>query len=153
MLASTYRALADHEGLQRTAERYLKAAEAAVATDPGNSAAFGSGAEALVMLGDIKRAKEWIERAVLIEPDGLGMRYNFVCSLLNHSDELDLAFEHLDYVFARSVGAIIRRADIDPDLNRIRGDPRFKKMYAEAMERIASLDEQNMEQSSTPAPA
>ena len=153
MLASTYRALADHEGLQRTAERYLKAAEAAVATDPGNSAAFGSGAEALVMLGDIKRAKEWIERAVLIEPDGLGMRYNFVCSLLNHSDELDLAFEHLDYVFARSVGAIIRRADIDPDLNRIRADPRFKKMYAEAMERIASLDEQNMEQSSTPAPA
>jgi adenylate cyclase len=150
MLASTYRALGDQAGLRRTAERYLKAAEAAVAQDPSNSSAFGSGAEALVMLGDIKRAKEWIDRAVLIDPDSLGLRYNFVCSLLNHSDELDLAFEHLHYVFDRSVGAIIRRADLDPDLDRIRDHPRFQEIYANAKERIAKLDAEKSEAVVTP---
>lgn len=140
MLASCYRALSDEEGVRRTAERYLESAEAAVAKDPSNSSAFGAGAEALAMLGDLRRAGEWIDRAVLIEPEALGIRYNFVCTLLNHSDDFDLVFEHLEYVFGRSVGGIVRRADIDPDLDRIRDDPRFQAIYAAAMERISKLD-------------
>lgn len=140
MLASCFRALGDEDGVRRTAERYLKAAESAVERDPSNSSAFGAGGEALLMLGDVRRAREWLERAVLIEPEALGIRYNFVCTLLHYADDLDLAFEHLDYVFARSVGGIVRRADIDPDLDRIRDHPRFQAIYAAAMDRISKLD-------------
>ena len=98
------------------------------------------------MLGDIDRAKEWIDRALLIEPDNLNIRYNFVCTLLRSADNVEVALDHLDYVFARSVGSIVRRADLDPDLEPVRDHPRFKKMYAAAMERIARLDAEAAQQ-------
>ena len=38
----------------------------------------------------------------------------------------------------RSVGSIIRRADIDTDLDPVRDHPRFKPAYADAIERIGT---------------
>ena len=140
MLSMAYRALGDVAGSKRIAGRMLEISQAAIEQNPGNSSAFGSGANALVMLGDLDRAREWIERATLIDPDNLNMRYNIACTLINYSDDLNPAFEHLDYVFSRSVGSIVRRADMDSDLDRIRDNPRFEKIYEAAKQRIAKLD-------------
>jgi adenylate cyclase len=146
MLMSIYAALDDTVRLRSAAERLLEASETAIAENPNQAAPFGSGSNALAMLGDIDRAKEWIDRALLIEPDNLNIRYNFVCTLLRSADNVEVALDHLDYVFARSVGSIVRRADLDPDLEPVRDHPRFKKIYAAAMERIARLDAEAAQQ-------
>ena len=140
MLTMVYRGIQDDEGLNRSATQLLNYASKGVEADPSNCAAFGRGAAALVILGDIDRAKEWIDRALLIDPDNLDIRYNFACSLINQSADEKLIFEYLDYVFARSVGSIVRRADLDPDLDPIRDHPHFREIYAAAMARLAQMD-------------
>jgi adenylate cyclase len=140
MLAMAYRALNDGAGARRAAEKMLELAQAAIERNPSNSSAFGSGANALVMLGDVPLAKEWIERALLIDPDNLNMRYNFACTLIGYSDDRATALDHIDYVFRRSVGSIVRRADMDSDLDPIRNDARFEAIYEAAKERLAKLD-------------
>jgi adenylate cyclase len=142
MLAMAYRALGDDAGSRRIGERMLQISQAAIERNPNSSSAFGSGANALVMLGDLRRGQQWIERATLLEPDNLNMRYNFACTVINYADDLETAFDHLEYVFSRSVGSIVRRADMDSDLDRIREDPRFDAMYKAAKLRLAKLDEE-----------
>ena len=140
MLTMVYRAVGDRPQLERAASQLVRYASEVIATDSGNAAAFGRGAGALVVLGDIDRAREWIDRALLIDPDNLDIRYNFACSLINEAADPELIYEYLDYVFARSVGSIVRRADLDPDLDPIRDEPRFQKLYAAAKARLAALD-------------
>jgi adenylate cyclase len=149
MLAMAYRALNDEAGARRAAEKMLQMAQSAIERNPNDSSAFGSGANALVMLGDVPRAKEWIERALLIDPDNLNMRYNFACTLIGFSDDLATVLDHIDYVFARSVGSIVRRADMDSDLDPIRNDARFQAIYEAAKERIAKLDADSARAAST----
>ena len=60
MLAMAYRALNDEAGARRAAEKMLQLAQSAIERNPSNSSAFGGGANALVMLGDVSRAREWI---------------------------------------------------------------------------------------------
>ena len=144
-LILAYREVGDEPRMRRAAETSLKLSQGEIEKDPRNASAFGNGANSLVILGDIDRAKDWIDRALLIEPDNLNIRYNFACILLNHSNEVELAYEYIEYAFARSVGAIVRRADIDSDLDRIRDHPRFQQVYSAAMERIAKLDAERAE--------
>lgn len=150
MLTMVYRGIHDLEGIKRSATELLNYASKAVEADPSNCAALGRGACALVILGDIDRAKAWIDRALLIDPDNLDIRYNFACSLINESADEKLIFEHLDYVFSRSVGSIVRRADLDPDLDPIRDHPHFREIYAASMARLAQID---AEQAITPTAA
>ena len=150
MLSMAYRALGDDQAGRRVAARMFEMAERAVEQNASNASAFGAGANALVILGDLPRAKEWIERALLIDPENLNMRYNFACAILGYSDDVDSALDHIDYVFARSVGSIVRRADMDSDLDPIREDSRFKEIYIAAMERLAKLDAEK-EAASPPA--
>ena len=149
MLAMAYRALNDEAGARRAAEKMLQLAQSAIERNPSNSSAFGSGANALVMLGDVPRAREWIERALLIDPDNLNMRYNFACTLIGFSDDRATALDHIEYVFARSVGSIVRRADMDSDLDPIRNDARFQAIYDAAKERLAKLDAESTRSAST----
>ena len=140
MLCMAYRAIGDSAGARRIATKMLEMARQAIERNPSNGSAFGAGANALVMLGDVERAKEWIERSLLIDPDNLNLRYNFACTLIGFSNDHQTALDHIDYVFARSVGSIVRRADMDSDLDPIRDHPRFKQIYEAAQKRIAELD-------------
>ncbi|MCH8615076.1 TIR domain-containing protein [Sphingomonas sp. SM33] len=140
MLGMAYRALNDQAGSRRAATKLLELAQAAIEKNPSDNAAFGSGANALVMLGDLDRARGWMERALLLDPDNLNMRYNFACTLLGYSDDHDTALDHIDYVFTRSVGSIVRRADMDSDLDPVRDSPRFQAIYEAAKKRIACVD-------------
>ena len=53
------------------------------------AAAMGYGAIALAALGERERAKEWMNRALLIDPDNMNARYNFACSLTTYLKEPD----------------------------------------------------------------
>jgi len=139
MLITIYTALGKHEAVQRAAKTTLERCEKILARDSNNGAALGHSSVALSVLGQRERAKEWMERALLIDPDNVTVRYNFVCALANYLHDKDAALEMLRPTFEQ-MGALglINHAKVDPDLDSIRDDPRFKQMLATAERRLGS---------------
>jgi adenylate cyclase len=139
LLISCYNALGDNEGRLRAARMTQQRAEKAIAHDPSNGAALGYGASSLAVLGDADRAKEWIQRALLIDPDNLTMRYNLACSLTTYLDDSDGALDLLEDYFAKAAGGELSHAKVDPDMDRLRDLPRFKEMVAAADIRTGAI--------------
>jgi len=132
ILESCCAAIGDEEGVRRAARMTLARAEQAVAQDKSNGSAMGFAVVALAFLGETERAREWIDRAVLIDPDNLNMRYNFACALCVHLDNADAVLDLLRPIFATTTTTWVNHMKIDPDLDAIRGDPRFAAMVAAA---------------------
>ncbi len=72
MLMTARTAIGDDEGPLRAAHMTIERAEKALEQDPSSGSAIGFGAGALACVGDGERAKEWIRRALLIDPDDCG---------------------------------------------------------------------------------
>ena len=138
MLVSCYTALGDGENARRIARIALERAEKAVAQDRSNGRAMGVGVTALAALGEAERAKDWMNRALLIDPDNLQMRYNFACDLANALSDPDAALDMLGPALERDTGRLVRGAPTDPDLAGLRDDPRFQAMVAAATARLAA---------------
>src|SRR5436305_4290084 len=138
MLVTIYTALGKHEAAQRAAQISLERCEKVLARDSNNGAALGHSAVALAVLGQRERAKERMEYALLIDPDNLTMRYNFVCALANYLNDKDAALEMLGPAFEQMGVGLINHAKADPDLDGIRDDPRFKEMLAAAERRLSA---------------
>jgi adenylate cyclase len=136
LLITCYQALGNREGVQHAAQMMVTQAEKAVDEDPSNGAALGVGAGGLAALGQTERAREWIERALLVDPDNLNMKYNFACILATHLHDHEAALKLLNENFAKVTGVQIKLAETDPDLDPLRDDPRFQKMLAEAKTRL-----------------
>ncbi|HEU5483174.1 MAG TPA: hypothetical protein VFU80_08810, partial [Sphingomicrobium sp.] len=136
ILLTCYRAQDDAEKVQHAAKMMVSEAEKALQQDPSNGAALGIIAGGHAALGQIERAHEWIERAMLIDPDNLKMRYNFACVLASHLDKKDAALNLLERTFAIAGDLLVRAADTDPDLDSLRGHPRFEKILTGAKARL-----------------
>ena len=100
MLTTCYTAVGDAENARRAAQVALGRAQKALALDQNNGGAMAYGANSLFVLGEAERAKEWMNRALLIDPDNLNMRYNFACALSRHLGETDAALDLLGPVLA-----------------------------------------------------
>ncbi|MDQ2859659.1 MAG: TIR domain-containing protein [Pseudomonadota bacterium] len=142
-LHSCYAAIGDGEGARRAARMTLARAEAAVAQDKSNGSAMGFAVVALAVLGEAERAREWIDRALLIDPDNLNMRYNFACALCVHLGDTDTALDLLGPLFATTTPTWLNHIKADPDLDIIRKDPRFESMVAAAEARLTAADAAN----------
>jgi adenylate cyclase len=142
MLLCCYAGLKDKAGVERAARIALERAERVVAKEPTNGSALAVGAVALASLGQKDRADEWIQRALLVAPDNLTMRYNLGCLYSAHLHDADGAIRVLEPFFEkiRSLSHL-SHSDVDPDLDSIRGDPRFQKMVADAKARLGTLSE------------
>jgi adenylate cyclase len=138
MLITCYTAIGNHEAARRAAEITLQRAENVLARDPNNGSAMGHGSDALAVLGQRERAKDWMGRALLIDPENTAMRYNFVCALANHLNDKETALEMLGPAVEKMGTGLINHAKVDPDFDSIRDDPRFKAMLAAAEARVAS---------------
>jgi adenylate cyclase len=140
MLMSCYVAVADSQAARRSAQIALSRAEKALAQDPSNGAVTAYSAYALATLGEAERAKERMNRALLIDPDDWNMRYNFACVLLIHLNEPDAALDVLEPVL-QNVAAdyYLNHIKVDPDFIRLRDNSRFKAMIAAAAARLAQL--------------
>ena len=99
MLLTCYTAVGNSQAALRVAQITLSRTEKTLAQDPNNGTAMAYGAIALASLGEAERAKDWISRALLIDPDNMNARYNFACSLTTYLKEPDAALELLDPVF------------------------------------------------------
>ena len=137
MLQTCYVGESDERAALDAARRTLARSEVALSKDPTNGAALAAGASSLIMIGEVDRAKDWLQRALLLDPENLMVRYNVACSLTFRNSDLDGALELLAPYFEQidSPGQI-RHAEIDPDMNPIRGHPRFVEMLTSAKQRL-----------------
>jgi adenylate cyclase len=136
MLLAYYSGKGNAEAVRRTAQRTLAQVEQVLSCDPDHGAALAFGATSLAVLGDMDRAREWIERGLLVDPENLMMRYNFAWSLNKVFGDPDAAMETLRPVMADAGANIIRLAANDPNLDNLRSDPRFEAMIESAKQRV-----------------
>ena len=127
MLISVRWALKDFDGAREAAKEGLERAEKALAKDRNNGFAMGFGVDALLVLGEPDRARQWMNRALLVDPDNLLVRYNFACSTAARLGDVDAAIALIEPVLARDEGHLVVGAAIDPDLDLLRDDPRFQQ--------------------------
>jgi adenylate cyclase len=140
LLITCYTALGDTTSVRRTAQRTLERAEKAVSKDADSGSAMAAICSSLFTLGETDRAREWARRAVLIDPENLGMRYNLACDTVVCVSDFDLAIELLEPVMKSMGRGQLAWLKSDPDLDGLREDPRFKAMLEAAEHRIASTN-------------
>jgi len=135
MLATCYSALSEQAKLRDAAKRMVSESQKAVQQDPSNGAALGILAGGYAILGEVEKTREWIDRALLIDPDNLNMRYNFACILAAALRDKEAALKMLESTLARSGAYQVTIAETDTDFDAIREDPRFQKIIADAKKR------------------
>ena len=102
----------------------IKRAEEAMRLHPENSRPAQLGAPALARLGETERAKEWLERALFLDPDEPIATYNAACTFAQLG-EVDRAFDALQKWSANRGMEMELWLDTDADLDPLREDPRF----------------------------
>ncbi len=138
MLTSCYTAVGNSQAARRVAQTTLSRCEKTLDRDPNNGTAMAYGANALATMGEAERAKDWIGRALLIDPDNMNARYNFSCALATRLKDPDAALELLGPFFETVATGFLNHTKTDPDLDPLRDDPRFKAMVAAAEKRLVA---------------
>jgi adenylate cyclase len=137
MLVTCYEGAGDKERTLKAAQTVRERIQRAVSMDPTNGTALASGAYALAMLGEMDRSREWMRRALLLDPDNLAMKYNAACTFLRQLGDPDEALKTLKNFFETVSSATwVWHAEADPDLETLREDPRFKEMATAAKQRL-----------------
>jgi adenylate cyclase len=137
MLIGCYQAMGDNAGARQAASRALRRCENAVAIEPDNGSAMSFLVVSLAYRGEVERMHEWMERAMLLDPDNLNMRYNFACTYINVLHDHAPGLELLEYVLEKCRPEVVIWMRSDPDLDEVRELPRFKVLVAKAEARIA----------------
>jgi adenylate cyclase len=137
LLITCYNALGDTAALRLVGEKLLERCERALAKDADNGSVMAAMFTALLTVGENERAREWARRAVLMDPENLGMRYNISCDLIVNLKDYDLAVELLVPVIRSCGREQLEWLKSDPDMDPIRSDSRFQSMVADAERRLA----------------
>ena len=137
MLITCCRSTGDKERMLEAAKMTLERSERAVAKDPTSGQALASGANALMILGDTERARDWSRRALLLDPDNLIMSYNLACAFAQTGGATEDAISALrSFCEGVQTAQNIRHLESDPDLDPLRDDPGYNEMLASAKERL-----------------
>jgi len=141
MLSTCYHAQGDAAKVREAAKMMVAKSQAAIQQDPSNGAALGILAGGYALLGEQDKTREWIDRALLVDPDNLNMRYNFACILAGYIGDTAEALKLLQSTMAVASESLVRIAENDTDLDCLRDDPRFQKLIADSKKRHGIKDE------------
>jgi adenylate cyclase len=139
MLGTCYRATGNAQAALHVAEVTLARAEKRLAQDQNDVQALTYGAGALAQLRQVQRAQEWMDRALVADPDNFSMRYNFACALALDPRTTDAALDMLEPLLGTMDQGTLRWAKVDPDLDPLRAHPRFKALVAASEARLAAV--------------
>ena len=131
-----YVAKGDAAGAVVASRRALTRIEAVIAAEPDHGRALGYGAGLLASLGEADRAKEWIERGTLLDPDNTILHFNFVCAL-TRLREFEAAIDLLSDVIDKGSQGWLTWLDNDTDFDPLRSHPRFIEIVQKAKARFA----------------
>src|SRR4029453_12180224 len=135
MLFACYNAQNNMPGRQKCAQRVIDQVEKVLARDPDNGTALMFGAMSFAALGNMDRAKQWMDRAVLLDPDNMFMRYNSAMTLAVFFKDENAAIAALEIALGKGGRNVVTLAANDPNFDGLRGDSRFKQLIGDACAR------------------
>jgi adenylate cyclase len=118
--------LADREAMARLC---VERAQAELVQHPEIPRPAYLGATALIGLGDIERAREWLSRALAIDPDDLLTQYNAACVHARLGDS-EQAFDLLERLLPHANHETKSWVKFDSDFETLRSLPRYAKVLA-----------------------
>jgi adenylate cyclase len=128
LLIQIYRSLGRDADRKSAARRGVERAERDLTLHPDNPRSAYLGSAALVTLGENDRAREWLSRALAIDPHDIWTQYNAACIYTNLGD-IERAFDILERVLPHA-GHELKAGWIkyDSDLDPLRKHPRYQKI-------------------------
>ena len=136
-VSQCYKAKGDPERMRNAARMTLERIEKIITTPPAHSRAIGIGACMLADLEERERAKEWLIRARLVDPDDVNLHYNLACAM-SSLKEVDLSLETLTEVAGKLSPGMLSWMEADSDFDPIREEPRFKALIEQVKTRLAN---------------
>src|SRR6266496_3307761 len=127
LLIQVYRSLGRDQESKEAARKGVKLAEGELALHPEDPRPAHLGIAALLELGENDRAREWISRALAIDPDDPLTQYNLACGY-THLGDFDEAFDLLERSLPRAGPEIREWIKHDSDFDRLRDHPRYQKI-------------------------
>jgi adenylate cyclase len=140
MIVQNYEALGDTERALHGARRALARIEKIIATEPDHGTSLGHGVGALALLGESERAKDWAERAMLLDPENRTLRYNLACAMVKLR-EYDRALDYLESAMKQSHRQALDWARADTDLEPLREMARYQAIMALTEAEVAASEE------------
>jgi len=128
LLVGVYHALGRAEDARRVAKRGVELAEQELARHPEDSRPAQIGSGALFRLGEKERAREWIARAIAIDPDDPVAQYNAACSYSRLGD-VETALDWLERCLPILGHEKVKWARFDSDLEPLRRHPRYMSLF------------------------
>src|SRR5437773_4601189 len=124
ILVQFYNSLGRKQDAKEAARKGVKLAERQLTLHPDDAKAAELGSHALIEIGELDRAREWIARALSLEPDNPVTHYNAACGYAMLGD-IDKAFELLERGILAGGPEWGRWVQHDSMLDPVRHDPRY----------------------------
>jgi adenylate cyclase len=129
MLIQLYRSSEEWEKAKQVALKGIPLAERELILHPEDPRPAHFGVAALIEIGQHERAREWITRAMAIDPEDPATFYNCACAYSKLGD-LDKAIDLLGEVLRRGSAYYKDWMAHDSDMDPLRNHPRFQKLLA-----------------------
>ena len=127
MLIMIYRSIGREPEIEDVARRGIELAEREITLHPENPRPAYLGAGGLLAIGDRERAREWVSRALAIDPDDILTQYNVAC-VYAKLDEPEPAFDLLERLLPHANHETKSWIKVDSDFDGIRGHPRYQRV-------------------------
>ena len=127
LLIQVYRSLGRDQDSKEAARKGVKLAERELTLHAEDPRPAHLGAAALIELGEGDRAREWMSRALAMDPDDPLTLYNIACGYTTLGD-LDAAFDLLERSLPRAGPEIRQWIKHDSDFDPLRDHPRYQKI-------------------------
>jgi len=127
LLIQIYRSLRCDREKEDAARRGIERAERELNVHPENPRPAYLGAAALLALGEMDRSKEWLSRALAIDPDDILTQYN-VAGIYSLLGEIEPAFDLLERLLPHANHETKTWIKHDSDFDPLRSHPRYQKV-------------------------